>query len=304
MIPAFNAADTIEAQLRALDHQTYPEPFDVVVVDNASTDGTADVVREFSPARFSLTIVDERNQGINHARNAGIEAATDGAVLLCDSDDCVHSEWLEAMVAALDPGVWVGGVLDYTKLNVDRTRLIWNMAERSGYAETDPYVDNTYGCNCGFWRSMWSEIGRFDPRLNGSGDENEFFMRAFGAGYRRRHVPDAVVSYRLRPGVRLFLRQRYRQGKSQIAMRQLPGGCLLPDKITLGSEARRLVWTLIVLPRYVWSPRMRYMWLGSMSRHLGRIGALWVGRVPGQAREARTGAGRVATITSTGTHDQ
>ena len=281
-IPAFNAARTLPAQLDALAHQTYGHDFEVIVVDNNSTDGTGDVAHRYSlSSPYEIRVISEGRQGINWARNAGIEAAADGAILLCDADDEVDAGWLAAMVSALEPGCWVAGRQDYTKLNTELTREIWGMGPYSTFAETDPYVDNTYGCNCGFHRSMWKTVGRFDTRLNGTGgDENEFFMRAYAAGFRPRYVPQALVGYRLRPGVWRMARQRYRQGKNQVVMRQLPGGQLLARQFTVASEFGLLFKTSVALPLYLRTRRRRCLWLGSLSRHLGRIVALGANRVP------------------------
>jgi glycosyltransferase involved in cell wall biosynthesis len=276
VIPALDAADTLPAQLDALARQTYDQPFEVIVVDNGSTDGTGDVARAHPVGeRAGLRVVHEARRGINCSRNAGIEAAAEGRVLLCDADDVVDDGWLAAMVTALTDGVWVAGRLDYTVLNTDRTREIWGVGRTSTFVETDPFVDNTYGCNCGFHRAMWMQVGRFDPRLNGTGgDENEFFMRAHAAGFRPRHVPDAVAGYRLRTGVRAMVRQRYRQGRNQVAMRRLAGGRLLPEQFTIASELRVTAKTLVALPLHLRTTRHRCAWLGSMSRHTGRLIAL------------------------------
>ena len=75
-------------------------------------------------------------------------------ILLCDADDEVDEPWLAAMVEALTPGYWVGGVLGYEKLNSPRTRRFWDVASYSMFRPTDPYVDDTKGGNCGFYRSI------------------------------------------------------------------------------------------------------------------------------------------------------
>ena len=217
VVPARNAAPTLRRQLDALDRQTFGCEFLVVVVDNGSTDGTDQVATSYRPEHYQLRVVREPRVGINVARNTGIATAPDGMVLLCDADDEVAEDWLATMASALRPGTWVAGTLDYARLNSPRTRRVWNAPARSVHRPTDPYVDDTKGCNCGFTRAMWVELGGFDERLSGTGgDENEMFMRAYHAGYRPRHVSTAIVSYRLRPGLGSMVRQRYRQGRNQI----------------------------------------------------------------------------------------
>jgi glycosyltransferase involved in cell wall biosynthesis len=242
-------------------------------VDNGSTDATAEVARRFRSDRFDLQVVDEPSAGINFARNRGVEAARDGLVLLCDADDEVSSGWVHAMTNAFAPGTWVAGVVDYVGLNSPRTRRQWGAPERSACTTPDPFVDRTFGCNCGFSRSMWEEIGRFDDRLSGiGGDETEFFMRAYAAGFRQVWVEEAIVGYRLRPGVRNMCRQRYRQGRNQVRMSRLAGGRV--GRSTSGSRPTTALAKLgVAAPKYALSSTARYQWLGAVSSHLGRLAA-------------------------------
>jgi hypothetical protein len=193
-------------------------------------------------------------------------------ILLCDADDEVTPTWLAAMARALRFGLWVGGLLDYTPLNSPRTRRVWNAPVFSTFRKAEPYVDDTKGCNCGFTRAMWAELGGFDERLSGSGgDENEFFMRAYQLGYRAHHVADAIVSYRLRPGVGAMMRQRFRQGRNQVATSRLPGGGLRPHRYAMGRCAVAVLKVLTVAPRDLAMKDRRYLWLASISRHTGRF---------------------------------
>lgn len=272
VVPVLNGAGTLAAQLKALDEQQGAPPFTVIVVDNDSTDGTGELAASFPAATYAITVVHERIRGINSARNAGIAAAPDGMVLLCDADDEVHAGWIAAMASALGEGTWVAGALEYSRLNSVRTRHVWGAPERSVFRWSDPYSDATYGCNCGFWRSMWTELGGFDTRISGTGgDENEFFQRAWAAGFRPVPVDGAVVSYRLREGLRMMLRQKYRQGRNSVRLRELPGGRLMPGELTREATRRGLARRMLVAPKYLWRSSARLAWLASVATHLGRL---------------------------------
>lgn len=276
VIPALNASATLPVQLKALMSQTSGPPFEVIVVDNGSTDGTGDLAATFESAQFTVRVVPEEVRGINSARNAGAAAASTGRVLLCDADDEVWDGWVAAMSAALTEGTWVSGALDYTRLNSPTTRRAWNAPDRALFRRPEPYVDPTYGCNCGFTVEMWERIGRFDTRISGTGgDETEFFMRAHHAGYRRVEVPNAIVSYRLRPGIRNMVRQRYRQGRNQVLLRRLPGGALLPGTITWRGLAVRGAKQVAALPTHLWSAPRRNAWLSGAAGVCGRVSGLW-----------------------------
>jgi len=278
VIPVLDGTATLGAQLAALDLQHGAPPFTVVVVDNGSSDDTAELARAYPACTYAITVVNEPVRGINSARNAGIAFAPEGAVLLCDADDEVHADWLRAMIDALSDGTWVGGRLDYTRLNSVKTRLVWGAPECSKYVESEPFADSTYGCNCGFWRSMWSELGGFETLISGiGGDETEFFQRAYAAGFRRLDVPAALVSYRLREGLRCMLRQRYRQGRNLVLLRSLPGGRLLPTTVTWAAAWREMAKCLLAAPLYLRPAARRYQWAASVSSHFGQLRGLYDG---------------------------
>lgn len=270
VIPARDAAATLQLQLEALDRQEGDVRFGVIVVDNGSTDGTGAMAAAHRSSRYSLQVVQEPAAGVNHARNAGIAAAPEGLVLLCDADDEVSPQWVAQMAAAAAPGIWLAGVVDYAALNSRRTRLQWGAGVRSSCITPEPFVDRTFGGNCGFHRSTWESSGRFDDSLSGTGDETEFFERAYAAGFRQRWVPDAVIAYRLRPGLRNMCRQRYRQGRNLVRMmsRSADEASLAVDR---RATVRALVKLMVVSPTYLFTSSRRYSWLGSFCRHVGRL---------------------------------
>src|SRR5215467_15772 len=88
LIPAYNAARTIERALASVWHQHYPE-MEVIVVDDASTDDTSVHVREVARGNLRLIRL-ETNRGVSGALNAGIQQASTNYVAFLDADD----EWL------------------------------------------------------------------------------------------------------------------------------------------------------------------------------------------------------------------
>ena len=274
VIPALNAGKTVLEQLLGLDAQEGVGAFSVIVVDNGSTDGTSEIARGFKARKFSLFVVSEPLRGVNRARNAGVAAAADGMVFLCDADDVVSEKWLEAMIQGLRPGTWVGGVQDFELLNTRRTRKIWNVNQPTSYTPRTPFVDDTRGCSCGFYRSMWQEVGHFDPSLSGHGDENEMFARAAEVGYEFRWVPDGVVHYRLRPGFRMMLRQHFRQGKSQIRTQCSTGGRRLHRQSSTSESVHAVAKLVLVSPKYLIHRGIRYEWAASLALQVGRLAGL------------------------------
>lgn len=113
IIPAFNEETFIPLCLDSLKRQSFSGTFEIIVVDNASTDRTADVARN-----AGVRVVSEPHQGITWARQKGLEAARGGIIAFVDADSRVGPRWLERIWNDLtaDPdAVAVGGQVFYDK---------------------------------------------------------------------------------------------------------------------------------------------------------------------------------------------
>lgn len=215
VIPTYNAASVLPQQLEALAHQTTVEPFEVVVSDNGSTDDLASVVADWKRrAPYPLHRVDASGrQGVSHARNVGVLASKGELVLVCDADDAVHSGWIDGHVAALASADVTGGPTEVETLNPGPERFWrefppidddWKLPEERAFL---PWIT---GANFGARRMVIDTLGGWDENLDGlGGDDLDFSWRAQLAGFTIAAAPSAVVSYRLRPGLRATARQVY-----------------------------------------------------------------------------------------------
>ena len=97
VIPAYNAATTIEAAVESMLTQSLP-PHEIIVVDDGSTDGTADVLTSFGD---SIRIVRQDNRGLAEARTTGNAATTGDYVAWLDADDRALPERLEVQIAVM-----------------------------------------------------------------------------------------------------------------------------------------------------------------------------------------------------------
>ena len=95
VIPLYNKQNCIRETLRSVLNQSYTD-FEVLVVDDASTDGSLEVVREFSDKR--LRIIEKPNSGVSATRNAGIATAANEWIAFLDADDIWTSFHLETLV--------------------------------------------------------------------------------------------------------------------------------------------------------------------------------------------------------------
>ncbi|WP_157875368.1 glycosyltransferase family 2 protein [Arthrobacter sp. PAMC 25486] len=220
VIPCYNGAMVIGNQIHALAGQLFPGD-EIVVADNRSVDGSADVVRklaqELNPAE--IRVVDASAvQGINHARNIGVRAARNEHIILCDVDDVVESGWLAALADALDAGApAVGGQMERVDEAGNRIEM-----SRGVYSYFWPgrgqYISTATGANCGFTSTLFLAVGGFDESFLGGSDEIDFFYRASLLGFRPRSVPQARVRYVQRDGIVNIWKQHVSYGRGSVAL--------------------------------------------------------------------------------------
>ena len=209
IVPARNAAPTIGLQLASLAEQDYPEPWEIVVIDNGSHDDTAAIVQSWFGRLANLRLVECATAGANRARNAGVRAARGDFVLVCDADDAVTPGWVSGMASGLESFDIVGGLLDYARFNEPVVR-----AGRERLARTElPIAPNGHryavGANIAFRRGVHEAIDGFDESFRIGSDEIDFCLRAQYAGFTIGLAPDAVINYRLRSSMRDVYRQNY-----------------------------------------------------------------------------------------------
>lgn len=203
----------------------------VVIVDNASNDGTADLVNRFCQ-RPRFTSVLEVRQGKTHALNAGLEDCADADyVIFCDDDVRLAPGWLNSFRAAIASHSecgWFGGrVLPDFQGAAPRwlraeTRpafrgyfIEYDLGEESrAYAAGDPLP---LGAAMAVRREVIDAIGEFRTdlgprgRARGMGDDTEYIQRAIDAGFSGWYVADAVCFHHVHPD-RYRLAEYYRYG--------------------------------------------------------------------------------------------
>ncbi|MEV0869278.1 glycosyltransferase family A protein [Brachybacterium paraconglomeratum] len=237
MIPAYNAADTIGQQLEALICQESAPPFEVVVADNRSTDGTAEVARHFSN-RLDIRVVPAfERQGVNCARNAGIQAARGEIVVLLDADDRARPGVLAAFADAFakEPALGIaGGILS------TRDPATYEMEHPQWYL---PYLP---GCIMAIRREVIDAIGGFDESFVGGHDEVDFCWRAQHAGFPIGLARGALLDRTDRPTPRSAFRQFRRYGATYIQLwvkhrdRGIPGSTVRGELQMLRKTLRRV----------------------------------------------------------------
>ena len=230
----WNRLHLLRACLQSLKCQQVNQPFEVVVVDNGSDDGSPEmVVSEWqqNPLLPVKLIRNEDNRGFCAANNQGFAVSDSEFVALLNNDAEAEPGWLEALARAFTNRPDVGMAASKILVHEDPRRidkvghLIYpdgqNRGRGTGELDRGQYdrIEEVLwpdGCAAMYRRAMLDEIGGFDEDLFAYGDDAELGLRARIAGWKCLYIPRAVVRHHrgttlgLRSSRRLELIERNR----------------------------------------------------------------------------------------------
>lgn len=274
IVPVFNAEATLADQLGALAAETCSVPWEVVVVDDASTDRSLEIAQSYC-GRLPLQIVRQReNRGAAAARNAGAAAARGAYLGFLDADDVIAPGWAEAAVRMLEQHDAAGSRFDVETLNPPEVRTSRNAAQQTGLQE---YRYPTFLSHCGgsglmVRKDVHESIGGFDETLRYL-EDTDYVWRLQLAGHELAFAHEAVLRVRYRRDAVGTARQAYHYGYHNVVLyaryRSL-GMPNLPRRRGLRSLTRLLSPTW--LPA-VWNVEVRHQWMRRAGWALGRIDA-------------------------------
>ncbi|HHM04763.1 MAG TPA: glycosyltransferase family 2 protein [Gammaproteobacteria bacterium] len=253
-----NHADRLVRTLADFAQLHAPErDWEWVVVDNASTDDTAEILAaaDWRPAGVPVRVVRESKLGLSNARNRALKEARGEYLLFIDDDETPDPDWLRGYEHAIlthRPDA-LGGRIEVMFEHGDRPP--WLQDELLGFLGLLNYGEaqwltepNTpfYGGNFAVRRELFARIGEFDPDLgrkggvNDGGEDTEFYRRLLAGGHRVRWVPESTIYHRievdkLRRGY--FLGLHYRQGRME-GLRKRGNGSRFPPRYLFGQLLR------------------------------------------------------------------
>jgi glycosyltransferase involved in cell wall biosynthesis len=209
----YNRADRLPYLINALRSQECPVQFEIIVIDNNSTDDTEHVVRKLADSGdVPLRYIKETRQGIVHARNCAIEFSKDSTFLsFIDDDELPGPNWIKAAVDALekeDAGC-VGGEIRVKFTG--KKRPPWLEDELLGFLGEKKYADEPFWItnratpvwsgNIAYRTSVFASGLRFDSRYNrkgkgiGGGEDAIMFESLLKNGVNIRYRPDMLVDH-------------------------------------------------------------------------------------------------------------
>lgn len=225
VVATHNRATSLTRCLSALARINFaPHDWELIVVNNASTDNTGDVVTQFaSSVPFKVHLVEEPVAGVSGARNRGARQARAAIVAFTDDDCYVERDFLKEIVRAFDENPdcgYIGGrVLLHDPTDAEETiKLDEQPADIPPYSCVTPGV--MHGANLAVRRNVWEQVGGFD-RMLGPGtrfcaDDIDFMGRISALGWKGRYIPGPAVRHHhgRKPGADVQqLRRAYAKGR-------------------------------------------------------------------------------------------
>lgn len=212
VVPAFNVANTIEETLHSIINQTF-EDFEIIVVDDGSTDETPQILKTFKDTR--LRVVRQVNRGLAGARNTGIQLSMGKYIAFCDSDDVWEPEKLELHVTHLNCDINLGLSFCGSSLIDEKGRFL-KTSQRpklKNISAADIFKRNPIGNGsvAVFRRSALDVIAYrpanerqrdwwFDETLRQSEDIDAWMRFALASDWKIEGIPGLLTRYRIQAG--------------------------------------------------------------------------------------------------------
>ncbi|MBR6592823.1 MAG: glycosyltransferase [Prevotella sp.] len=243
IVPVYNRPDEIDELLESLCKQSFKD-FEVIIVEDGSSVNCKDVCSKYMEL-LNMKYFMKQNSGPGLSRNYGAERSSGEYLIVLDSDVVLPEGYLQAVEDELQrqPADAFGGpdrahdsFTDTQKaISYSMTSFFTTGGIRGGKKKLDKFYPRSF--NMGIRRESYMKLGGFSKMR--FGEDIDFSIRIFKAGYKCRLFPEAWVWHKRRTDMRKFFRQVYNSGIARINLhKRHPGSMklvhLLPMVFTVG----------------------------------------------------------------------
>ena len=212
VVCSYNGSRTIRDTLEWLGRLEYPS-YEVIVVNDGSTDATPEIARE-----FGVRVISTPNRGLSHARNVGLAAATGEIVAYIDDDAYPDPHWFTYLAIAFmtTDHAGIGGPNIPPPGDGPLAACVANAPGGPIHVLlSDDVAEHIPGCNMAFRRSRLQAIGGFDPQFRRAGDDVDVCWRLQARGWTLGFSAPAMVWHHRRNSIRAYLRQQIGYGDAE-----------------------------------------------------------------------------------------
>lgn len=192
VLPTYNQAHYLPAALDGVFAQTYPH-YELIVVNDGCTDETPSILADYHQ-RYEFTIIEQENQGLPTALNAGFSGAQGEYLTWTSSDNVMLPEMLATLVSVLDTHPDVGLVYADWEV-IDETGQVIAIAHSIEYDRHLLLMDNYINACFLYRRKCQEKVGCYDPRMRG-GEDWDYWLR-ISRFYKMVHVSKPLYQYRV-----------------------------------------------------------------------------------------------------------
>jgi glycosyltransferase involved in cell wall biosynthesis len=244
IVPVFNRPDEVDELLESLTHQSVSN-FEVIIVEDGSSKPCSDICKKYESI-LDIHYYYKENSGPGQSRNYGAERAQGEYLLILDSDVVLPENYIRAIDEELghEPADAFGGpdrahdsFTDTQKaISYSMTSFFTTGGIRGGKKKLDKFYPRSF--NMGIRKDVYTRLGGFSKMR--FGEDIDFSIRIFKAGYRCRLFPEAWVFHKRRTDFTKFFRQVYNSGIARINLyKKYPESLklvhLLPMVFTVGT---------------------------------------------------------------------
>lgn len=246
IIPTFNRKSLVIKCVKALLDQNFSKiNYEIIVVDNNSSDGTVEALKD-----FPIKLLVEKKQGSYSARNKGISQAKGSWIVFIDDDCLAQKDMLvnfQKFTSDSKIGALAGKIIQlntHTFLDdwLKRTRIV-----NQKMALNHPYLPFALTANVSYQKEIFDKIGLFDDTFSNGGDIDFSWRMQIQTGLKIKYIPQAIVYHQPRETFKKFLKQVYFYGY---------GEKMLENKFKLSSNTpqrikRTFGYLILSLPRFI-----------------------------------------------------
>ena len=256
VVPVYNRPDEVDELLESLSSQTFKD-FEVVIVEDGSKITCKDVCEKYASI-LDLHYYYKENSGPGQSRNYGVERARGEYVLIVDSDAVAPHGFMQAIDDELQrqpSDAWGGPDAAHESFTDVQKAISYAMTSffttggiRGGKKQLDKFYPRSF--NLGIRREAYLALGGFSKtrfsKMSLYGEDIDFSIRIYKAGYSCRLFPEAWVWHKRRTDFRKFWRQVYNSGYARVNLWRMYPEALkpvhaLPSVFTVGVAALLLL---------------------------------------------------------------
>lgn len=277
IIPAYNAEDTLEKCLYSIINQS-SNNYEIIVVDNRSTDRTKDIIKEFHQKKKSKKIkyVFESKPGRGATRNTGIKTAEGEIIIMTDSDCIVPKDWIKNIIRPITEGhedVVMGSeknmVENFWTTNIQNANWEFFKRNRKGL-----YISHIDTKNFAIKANILKKY-MFDPKL-GAVEDFELYLRLKNK-YKIRFIPSIKVSHYHSSSFSQITKNLFERGfyTARVFKKHKKNSNLKNEVMTEGITLKNFI---LFLPRmflqFFKKPFLE-VYFNFISEGIWRVGVLW-----------------------------